>query len=372
MNTEEVQEEVQSEETEVQSEESKETEEDQEETEEVQDDQQNISGTDNDCTTIRDNEDLQTKGKTTKGKRNNSKKITNDNTTDDETEQNTTTKSARKSAGKSARKKDNKTRTRFEGVCSYCSKSFKTESTYIKHTTEQVCYKPSDVTYCKICNIRYETKLEYSKHLFSMIHINNIGCNSLEKLQTKTVASIHTADPYLSATDINKIAKSNLGDSFTFVFNKGNTQTITLSTAVNNIVNTSVNNTVNNNVIEQINTKTNTIEKTNANSLDQSNSIPKPFQPTERQTKIIKFLEQQTSIIESGKSFLKVLDNKLQLEDYKGLQRIINNLEVGNDYKQNYLKMIELFINILVKEKTKGEKLYKDKDISQLVINLTS
>ena len=67
-----------------------------------------------------------------------------------------------------------------------------------------------------------------------------------------------------------------------------------------------------------------------------------------------------------------MLDNKLQLEDYKGLQKIIINLPINEEFKQNYLKTIDIFISFLVKEKTMGNTFYKDKDISQLVINLTS
>ena len=67
-----------------------------------------------------------------------------------------------------------------------------------------------------------------------------------------------------------------------------------------------------------------------------------------------------------------MLDNKLQLEDYKGLQKIIKHLKINEEYKLNYLKTIDIFINYLIKEKTCGINSYKDKDISQLVINITS
>ena len=102
-------------------------------------------------------------------------------------------------------------------------------------------------------------------------------------------------------------------------------------------------------------------------------------EPTIRQHKIIKFLETKaqntptnTNIDESGQFFYKMLDNKLQIEDYKGLQKIINHLDINENYKINYLNTINIFINFLVKEKTMGKNSYKDKDISQLVINLTS
>ena len=67
-----------------------------------------------------------------------------------------------------------------------------------------------------------------------------------------------------------------------------------------------------------------------------------------------------------------MLDNKLQIDDYKNLQKIITHLNINNDYKKTYLDTINLFISFLVKEKTNRKTIYKDKDISQLVINLTS
>jgi hypothetical protein len=62
----------------------------------------------------------------------------------------------------------------------------------------------------------------------------------------------------------------------------------------------------------------------------------------------------------------------LQLEDYKGLQTFIKQMNINNDFKMNYLKTIEQFIGFLVKQRNNGINVYKDKQISELVINLTS
>ena len=70
--------------------------------------------------------------------------------------------------------------------------------------------------------------------------------------------------------------------------------------------------------------------------------------------------------------FYKMLDNKLQLEDYKGLQNMITYINVDDSFKTNYIKVIESFVSLLVKQSTSGIKNYKDKNISQLVCNLTS
>ena len=257
-------------------------------------------------------------------------------------------------------------KTKYEAKCTYCYKTFKHKNSYEKHTIEQTCYKSNEITYCNVCLYTYETHLQYKNHLFSMEHLNNIGFNNIERLKTKEVSQIHLADPYLNNNDINKIAKTNLGDSFTFIYNTGNTQTISLLSSNNNIK--PLLNIIPEDVIIQESQELNKLSKST-----QPQPISQPIsQPTIRQNKIISFLEKQTSIEESGKMFYKMLDNKLQLEDYKGLQNMITYINIDNAFKENYIKVIESFISLLVKQSTSGIKSYKEKNISQLVINLTS
>ena len=104
-------------------------------------------------------------------------------------------------------------------------------------------------------------------------------------------------------------------------------------------------------------------------------NIPIILEPTTRQLKILNFLETlvgESTAKDCCVKLYKMLDNKLQIEDYKGLQTFITQLPIHPEYKGYYLKATEAFISCLVKEKTKGETLYKDKDISQLVVYLTS
>jgi hypothetical protein len=276
-------------------------------------------------------------------------------------------------------RKSKVTEPKFNESCTRCSKVFKSKNSYDTHTINQLCYKENEITYCKICEILHETHDQYNKHLFSLVHINNIGCNNLDKLEIKQLPMVNIVDPYLNSNDVKKIATKHLGDSFTFTFKKGNTQTVTLQQPKNSIVDkkTLLCNTVNSNTA---NTIQDLIQDSNnvhiVNEIHNTNMQPKSIEPTERQFKIILFLESQihkSSIDESGKLFYKMLDNKLKLEDYKGLQNIIKNLKTLNeDYKQNYLNTVDLFISFLVKERTNGIQSYKDKDISQLVCNLTS
>jgi len=257
----------------------------------------------------------------------------------------------------------NKKRNRFqETKCNHCSKIFKSKITYDKHITQQLCYTQKELTYCKVCNITHETNEQYIQHLFTMQHINNIGYNKHETINNEPISQVHVLDPYLNTNDINNISKTNLGESFTFVFEKGNTQTVSL---INPIVNT---------IINPINITTSTTNTNNNPSINNNNQNSKIHEITPRQQKVILFLEKQVSELspsDSGKQFYKMLDNKLQLDDFKSLQNIIKNLTIPDNFKDMYLKVIEIFISVLVKEKSKGSILYKDKDISQLVMNLT-
>jgi hypothetical protein len=233
-----------------------------------------------------------------------------------------------------------------------------------------------------------------------MDHLNNIGYNKIDRLQTKEISQIHLADPYLNTNDVNKIATTNLGDSFTFVFNIGNTKTVSLVNNRNENENENDNEINNNNnqkkelnntIASSSSTPTTSSSSTTSisstptptnnsdtiNNIIKTNSIPNTSpEPTQRQQKLISVLEthinDKITAGDSGKLFYKLLDNKLQIEDYKSLNTIISNLNIPNNYKETYLKVVEIFISMLVKEKTKGEKKYKNKDISEIVINLTS
>jgi len=259
----------------------------------------------------------------------------------------------------------------FNQECNHCSKIFKSKQLYDKHTIQQLCYTKDEITYCKICCETSASRNDYKKHLFSMNHLSNIGYNNIERLQNKEVPLVNLVDPYLNKSDVNKITNTNLGDSFTFVFSKGNTKTVSL---VNNInLNIKDSTQQENKDQEEVQDQKEVQEKVQEVQDKEEEQIKIEY--TEKQLKLILYLENQTqqcTANDSGKKLYKMLDNNLQIEDYKGLQTIINNLNILDNYKNMYIKVVELFINMLVKQKNKGEKLYKNKDISQLVINLSS
>ena len=88
--------------------------------------------------------------------------------------------------------------------------------------------------------------------------------------------------------------------------------------------------------------------------------------------KILNLLNNISNVAEGCKILLVMLDNKLNIEDYNGLQNIIKkDTNMKPEYKSAYSEIIDKFVSMLIKRKNNGETIYKDKDISKLVISLT-
>lgn len=237
----------------------------------------------------------------------------------------------------------------FEATCNHCSKIFKIKKNYDIHIKEQKCYKPNEITYCKICDITYDTHINYTKHLITMEHINNIGFDKQERLKTKEINKALLIDPYLTNNDINKITKSNLGNGFTFILESGETKNITLE------------------------------HKPIPEQEHKINNEIKPITPpeviaTDRQQKILEIilkLSKNTNIEACNEKFYKILDEKMHIEDYKGFQMLIKKLNISEEHQKSYLQLIHNYLNHLISLHTKGTINYKDKDISQIVVNLS-
>ena len=78
------------------------------------------------------------------------------------------------------KKKEEKTRKKkneFNGICSNCNRSFKTEKIFNEHTLKQICFTPLTTTYCKLCNIKLSTRSEYELHLVKLEHIQKLQSN---------------------------------------------------------------------------------------------------------------------------------------------------------------------------------------------------
>ena len=139
---------------------------------------------------------------------------------------------------------------------------------------------------------------------------------------------------------LNKIANTNLGDSFTLVFNKGNTKTINL-----------VQSQVQQQQVQQQQVQDQ--QQVHPQVQVQPQVQSRQIDPSVRQKKIIAIILKQVNENtddESGTLFYKMLDNKLQIDDYKCLNTIITNLNIPINYKKSYLNNIELFIQKNIKK----------------------
>jgi hypothetical protein len=245
--------------------------------------------------------------------------------------------------------KDKLKDTSFKEFCSHCKKKFKSKATYTKHVDQQLCFSSNELSYCKICDIKLDNHASYVKHIITMEHLNNIGCSKLERLNDNQPNKIFTADPYLNKNEASLIGTTNLGCKFTIVYENNETQVVNLARTSN---------------ID--------IYQSKAEQLDNCQVPDKIIKPTPRQEKLLIFMESQTNTIDASNNFLKMINSKLSLEDYYGLTSIIrDHKRFKPEYRTAYLEMINKFVEALVKMKTAGQPVYKDKDISKLVIALT-
>ena len=256
----------------------------------------------------------------------------------------------------------------FSKECTHCKKTFKTEKTYDQHVNKQVCFSADERTFCKVCNVTLDTHDNYLKHLLSLEHVNNIGCNKLEVLNENKPATILSVDPYLNDSEARRIGTTNLGGKFTLVFQDDSHKVVNL-VDTNNRSSPTASPTP---TSTSTSTSTSTITTKLANESINNGLNNSIIKPSARQQKILGFLEGKTVETDARASLLKILDNKLQLEDYHGLQYFIEELQASENIKKIYLDIVNEFIGMLVKEKNAGKKLYKDKEITKLVVLITS
>jgi hypothetical protein len=239
----------------------------------------------------------------------------------------------------------------FEEKCKECSRVFNNQPRYEKHIKEQKCRTKENITYCKLCDITLLDRNLYNKHLYSMEHIRAIGIDNLDNIETNKISPINYLDPYLNKDDVNKISTKNLGDSFTLVFKSGNIKTINL-------------------VKEE--TKEERTEEERPTIVNENKNPEESFyQPTDRQLKILNFISSINNIENAHTKFDAIL-RKCNIEDYKHLQSYINKLNINNTLKESYNNVINIFINEMISRSNKGEKHYNNKEISNIVVNLSS
>jgi uncharacterized C2H2 Zn-finger protein len=316
--------------------------------------------------------------------------LTNDQTNDqsnDQTNEPTKKKRSKKPPAKP----------QFNGICNKCAKVFRNETTYTEHMKYQKCTTATTTTYCKICDLTLNNRDDYEKHLVSLTHIDKIQSNFgyIEPIEINETPAINIIDPYLTSDDIANINKKTLGTNFTINFKNNRSQTVNL-VALPKVKKQSVNDNISDpNEQNQQNQQNLTTQQQKQNNNNPCQSNPTPNQvtqnhtvnkpvtqstmstrivdATQRQKKIITFLEGIQDSSKCASKLLELLDNKLHIDDYKNLQSLIKQSAIiTNQMKEIYITTIEKFTMALIKLKTKGTTLYKEKDIATLVMNLTS
>jgi len=287
-------------------------------------------------------------------------------------------------------------RAKFTKGCDHCQKIFKSKKTYENHIYTQACKPLNEITYCKICDLTCESHQQYKKHLTSLRHNNKIQTiyGIVETIEVVVAPLINTADPYLTSDDVDTITKKSLGNNFTINYNDGRDSHIvklvkqivsdthdthdthdTPATLSSTDQKTSIqNNLVQTSQILQISETLQTVQALEPSVT--SNSIKynvDPIEATPRQAKIITYLEGYKNIANCGEKLIEILKEKLQIEDYKHLQTLLQQSpHLNNEMKEAYVSAINKFSMAMVKLKNKGVSSYKDKDITMIVMNLNA
>ena len=199
--------------------------------------------------------------------------------------------------------------------------------------------------YSLISNNNDNITLEFN----SNTHIDSFKLNKENLVNSNNI--INNIDPLLTQKDKLDM-KLDMGSFCTIVYNDNSKKKVNVITKKVSI------NENSNQVIEIENTKE-LIESRQGNNNN-----------TERQEKILRFLRNNSELENHDTKFLQLL-RKLNIEDYNGLNNlIITEKRLPVLAKQNYLKTIKTFINLLIKKKNEGEIMYNNIKIEDIVTNI--
>jgi hypothetical protein len=233
--------------------------------------------------------------------------------------------------------------------CSNCRKVFRTLNAFNNHKRTQVCYSSKDKTYCTTCDKSFNSRNELDNHLLSMDHyecINNLSITVPIKKDNK----LYSLDPILNSKEVDQMNTVDIGSNITFIYKNDDISKHEIKINNSNIVSSNIGITSSN--------SNSSINIVNSDHVENNG---------ERKKKIIDFLINNANTKECSKNFLKLL-NKLSIEDYEGLNNsIVKNNDIPVLSKQQYIKTIQTFINLLIKKKTKGESKHNGNDIQDIV-----
>lgn len=283
--------------------------------------------------------------------------------------------------------------------CSKCNKNFKTKSAHTKHVTQQLCYGLTEISYCRICKVGCGTNKNYVKHLMTQEHLSSIGIEQLEKIKDDNAerpSNILLADPYLSNKDKMMLGTRNLGNKYTFVFENNERQEINLihppittldkpppvdkpimPEIMPEIMQSVISNDKGQSAVSTACSSGTGNSGTGSspcvdNKVGDARAPDRIIYPTERQMKLMILLSKFNTPTESANCLLKMIDNKMHIEDYYGLTTIIRENPIFTlETKQTLLTLINNFVEGLTKKRAAGIIAYKDKDIAKMVVGLS-
>lgn len=283
-------------------------------------------------------------------------------------------------------------------TCSNCRKAFKTLNSYTRHRKEQKCVDFLVRTYCVLCDTTFDTRNDYEVHMMSGDHMAKINKNSFKNIinlnesnDKKTLNNINKqniVDPYLSAKESLSMIDSD--NKFTIVYKDGRVEDKVMrvdrkkdkknvNVGIDESKNKEYNSEVRTDALSPISSVSSTEEDdqsryekelVSGKDDDEVSIKEKEENGVLRRKKIMIVLKNMQNDDKSVIKFLKIL-NKLNLEDYKGLNNdIIRDKNITVLPKQKYLKAIKDFVGLLIKKKSEGYNAHNGNDIQQIVANL--
>jgi len=278
--------------------------------------------------------------------------------------------------------------------CPYCL----TAKPAQKHIREQTCRAANKRTYCRACELTFDTRNELMAHMTTREHMSRIMSadepelvvNILQRPQrvVEERKQALTVDPYLTATEAQAIATtpisskpgqiaSTTGGQGKLTIKFGDGQVYRSANGLNSTVEIapakpglSAEETRVIGAQEQANHPIVKSGFSYADLIKHDEAYP---EPTERQTKIIMWLGQwQSSGPETMREKLKLILEKIPLADADFLMSHIRASRILTlPSKQVYGAYIDSLVRVLTTERNRGVETFAGKNIFDFVVKLT-
>ena len=219
-------------------------------------------------------------------------------------------------------------------TCKYCKKTFKKQAQYDVHALKQPCLNPQFRTNCLVCNVIMASRDEYEKHVVSREHFN-------------IVAGLTNRNFKWQPSSKNKTKQA----AFTINYENDTTESFEVAAE----------------------------EEEEEQNITQSAPPavteavpPMPTRDEIRKRQIINHLDKIKTSGDPGGTFYKLL-SKLTLPDYDGLYICIAREPSLSDVeKKFFIGVIIKFIRDLEVLLQKGTATFENKDIRQIIVNLSN